>query len=151
MCVHICVVSTVSAKICDPQREHVTGYIHRFLITSLETHTAVDATDYNRRCNRCPLLSPRITASVILAPSGCCLPPRCASGLGRTGSREAESTTNNRPSIPSIPSVAVASSSRVNERAIACPRQNDTSRRVQNAKASRGAHLVCSLARSRRP
>jgi len=39
-------VSTISAKIFDPQREHVTGYVHRFLITSLETHTVVDATDY---------------------------------------------------------------------------------------------------------
>jgi len=79
---------------------------------------------------------------VILAPSGCCL-PRCAPGLSRTGSREAEPTTNNRLSIPSP---AHLPRERTSERSPVLGRTK--SRRVQNAKASRGALGVHALARS---
>ena len=79
---------------------------------------------------------------MILAPSGCCL-PRCAPGLSRTGSREAEPTTNNRLSIPSP---AHLPRERTSERSPVLGRTK--SRRVQNAKASRGALGVHALARS---
>ena len=99
---------------------------------------------HRRRCNRCPLLSPRITASVILAPSGCCL-PRCAPGLSRTGSREAEPTTG----CPFRRRRIFLASERASDRL------SSAERKVGACKTRRrvAGHLVCtrSLARPRRP
>jgi len=125
-------------EICDTRREHVTEYIHRSLITSLET--------YRGRCSQLqpPFFSPRPVPSPrygICDSRGCCS-PRCGPGLGRTGSREAEQPTG-RPSRRR----AGASSSRASERSPVLGESDKSARR----RVARHRARARSLARTRRP
>lgn len=139
-------MSTVSAKICDPQCKHVTGYIHSFLITSLETPRSMQPTTTVASLlfpSSLAPSSPRVLRHpwfllrVVVVYHGAL---RGSAGL--VPARLNRQPTTGRPSRRR----AGASSSRVNERAIACPRQSDKSARAKREGESRGTW--CARARS---